>query len=60
MKLFDLASTPQKQTETISDSLEQRTELAPPAVSAKPEFKVSKVLATPAVRKLAMDYKVFK
>ena len=32
--------------------------MAPAAVSAKPEFKVNKVLATPAVRKMAIDYKV--
>lgn len=52
------SSSSPKQTDTISDSLE-RTESAPAAVSAKPEFKiVSKVLATPAVRKMAMDYKV--
>lgn len=39
-------------TETISDSLE-RTE--PPASQ---EFRVNKVLATPSVRKMAMEYKV--
>ena len=39
-------------TETISDSLE-RTESVQTS-----EFHVNKVLATPAVRKMAMEYKV--
>ncbi|RNA35059.1 lipoamide acyltransferase component of branched-chain alpha-keto acid dehydrogenase mitochondrial [Brachionus plicatilis] len=48
----DASSAPPPTTETISDSLE-RTE----SVSS-PEFSVNKVLATPSVRKLAMEYKV--
>jgi len=50
----------EKQTEIISDSLEQMP--SPPATatapSSSPEFVVSKVLATPSVRKLAMQQKV--
>lgn len=52
------SSGQQKHSETISDSLE-RIE-APPAAVTPPssDFRVNKVLATPAVRKMAMDYKV--
>ena len=46
---------PQPPTETISDSLE-RTETAP--TSTQQQFKVNKVLATPSVRKMAIENKV--
>ncbi|CAF0763859.1 unnamed protein product [Brachionus calyciflorus] len=45
-------STPTPETETISDSLERNEPVS------TPEFRINKVLATPSVRKLAMEYKV--
>lgn len=44
-------------TETITDSLE-RTDSHLPPLPSQQEFKVSKVLATPSVRKMAMENKV--
>ena len=41
-------------TETISDSLERSESQVQPTQ----DFRINKILATPAVRKMAIDYKV--
>lgn len=49
-------STPAPPTETISDSLERHEPTTP--AQQQQEFRVNKVLATPSVRKMAMENKV--
>ena len=42
----------------IEDSVEKSSSMQTPSDRSTQEFKINKVLATPSVRKLAMDYKV--